>query len=150
MNALVLEGSIKMCLHGLVQTDENGRTGSVSHASDMPPLSTHSPLPCPLPVGAVAITSPHHSMLYAVALRTEAFPLMQAIIRGSLHQVYIYIMKWEVLGIASDEFDKLGIDVIHAFAETVFPSPQKGPFCPFNTQPVTIHSSCLLSSLTIT
>lgn len=135
MNALILEGSTKMCLHGLVQTDEKGRIGSVSHASDVPPLSTHSALPCPLPVGAVAITSPHHSMLYAVALRTEAFPLMQPIVRGSLHQVYIYIMKWEVLGTASDEFDKLGLDVIYAFAEPVFPSPQKGPLCPFTLNP---------------
>lgn len=89
----------------------------------------------PLPVGAVAITSPHHSMLYAVALRTEAFPLMQTIRRGSLHQVYISIMKWEVLGTASDECDKLGLDVIYAFAETVFPSPLKGPLCPFTLNP---------------
>lgn len=64
-----------MCLHGLVQKNENGRIGSVSHTSDVPPLSIHSPLPCPLPIGAVDITSPRHSTLYAVALRTEASPV---------------------------------------------------------------------------
>lgn len=44
-------------------------------------------------------------------------------------------MKWDILGIASDEFDKLGIDVIYAFAETVFLAPQKGPLCPFTLKP---------------
>lgn len=71
---------------------------------------------------------------------------MQTVIRGSLHQVYIYIMKWEVLGIASDEFDKLGLDVIYAFAETVFPSPQKGPLHPLtlNPQPYAPDAYCSL------
>lgn len=44
-------------------------------------------------------------------------------------------MKWEVLGKAFDEFDKLGINVIYAFAETMFLSSQKGPVCPFTLNP---------------
>lgn len=70
---------------------------------------------------------------------------MHIIIRSFSHQACIYIMKQEVLGIASGKYDKPGIYVIYAFTESVFLSPQRGA----PLEPTHDNSSCPLSNSSV-